>query len=358
MTAAVSAATRDEVAALWKTLRTTKPGIRARDAAQELGVTEAELVASGIGDTATPIGGSPADLLRALCDVGRCMALTRNEHAVSEVRGRYGGIDIGAHAGQVIGEKIDLRVFLDHWRNMFAIDEAHPQRAGERRKSIHIFDRAGVAVHKVYLEPDGDAAAWDAMVAARAVAQPAAVEPPQPRRAERPDPEIDRASLVAGWDAMTDTHEFFHLLAKHGATRTQALRLAGPSRARAVAGDSFERMLHSAAASSDRIMIFVGNRGCIQVFSGAVQRIVRHGPWINVLDSEFNLHLRTDRIASSWVVAKPTRAGIVSSLEVYDADGENIALMFRKRDDRERAEDPSWQAMLARLTDLTAETPT
>jgi putative hemin transport protein len=346
----VIAAERDDLAALWRTLRTVRPGVRTRDAAVELGVSEAELVATSLGDIAVRLDDNPGDLLHALTEVGRCFALTRNEHAVSEVRGRYGGIELGAHAGQVIGDRIDLRVFLDHWRSLFAIDEPHPQRRGERRRSIHVFDRAGTAVHKIYLEPDGDAKTWDAIVATRTVTTPLVVDPAPPRRVEVPDAAIDRAGLLADWDAMTDTHEFFRLLIKHGVTRTQALRLVGDHRARRVRDESIDQVLHVAAETCDQIMIFVGNRGCIQVFSGAIRRIVRHGPWLNVLDPDFNLHLRTDRIASSWVVAKPTRAGIVSSLELYDADGETIALVFRKRDDRERAEDPVWRALLDRLT--------
>jgi putative hemin transport protein len=98
-------------------------------------------------------------------------------------------------------------------------------------------------------------------------------------------------------------------------------------------------------------MIFVGNRGCLQVFSGAVDRVERLGPWLNVLDPGFNLHLREDRIVSSWVVAKPTSAGIVRSLELYDDGGDTIALVFRKRDDRTAAEDPAWSQQLARLAE-------
>jgi len=341
-----------EIATLWKTLRAARPAVRTRDAAAELGVSEAELVATMIGDGATRLDGTPADLLHALTEVGRCMALTRNEHAVSEVRGRYGGVELGAHAGQVVGEHIDLRVFLAHWCHLFAIDEPHPQRAGERRRSIHVFDRAGAAVHKIYLEPEGDAKTWDAIVATRTITAPLALSPAPARREERPDAAVDRAALVARWDAMTDTHEFFQLLAEHGATRTQALRLAGPERARRVSNEAIVQLLQRAAETADKIMIFVGNKGCLQVFSGAVVKIVRTGPWINVLDPGFNLHLRTDRIASSWVVGKPTRSGVVSSLELFDADGETIAMVFRKRDDRERAEDPAWRGLLDGLDGL------
>ncbi|MEJ7596970.1 MAG: ChuX/HutX family heme-like substrate-binding protein [Kofleriaceae bacterium] len=338
-----------ELATQWASLRATTPDLRIRDAAATLGVPEAALVATTVGTTAVRLDDDAASLLHALPEVGRCMALTRNEHAVSEVRGRYGGIELGKHAGQVIGEHIDLRVFLSHWRHAFAIDELHPQQAGARRRSIHVFDASGTAVHKVYLEPDGDTRAWDAIVATRTASLPLVLEPPPPRRAERADEEVDREAFLAGWDGMTDTHEFFHLLASHTVSRTQALRLAGVSRARRVNTHAMGLALHAAAETGENIMIFVGSRGCIQIFSGAVQRIVRHGPWLNVLDRAFNLHLREDRIASSWVVAKPTRTGIVSSLELYDRDGETIALVFRKRDDRERAEDPAWGGLLARL---------
>lgn len=339
-----------EIAAKWKALRSARPTVRARDAAAELGVSEAELVASCVGDTAVRLTTNPADLLHALTEVGRCMALTRNESCVIEVRGTYGGIELGAHAGQVIGDGIDLRVFLDQWCHIYAIDEAHPQRAGERRRSIHVFDRTGTAVHKIYLEPEVDPRMWDAVVATRSVRAPLVVEPAPERRIERPDSEIDREGLVAGWDAMTDTHEFFPLLGKLRATRTQALRLAGEARARRVNDGAMQQLLEDAARSPDKIMIFVGNRGCIEIFSGNVERVAVHGPWLNVLDPGFNLHLRTDRIASSWVVGKPTRTGVVRSLELFDADGDTIALVFRKRDDRERAEDEAWSAMLDRLS--------
>ncbi|HEY4240363.1 MAG TPA: ChuX/HutX family heme-like substrate-binding protein [Kofleriaceae bacterium] len=330
--------------ARWQALRTDRPHLRTRDAAGELGVSEVELVATL--DHATRLAPDPASLLHALPAVGRCMALTRNEHCVSEVRGTYGEVELGAHAGTVIGDAIDLRVFLDHWRHLYAIDEPE-------RRSIHVFDRTGTAVHKIYLEPSGDAAAWAAIVASRAQPGPLVLEAAPPPRTERPDAEIEREALIAGWDAMTDTHEFFHLLAKHGASRVQALRLAAEDetrpRARRVSDGAIGEVLRGSAASGERIMIFVGNRGCIQVFSGAVARIAPHGPWLNVLDASFNLHLRADRIASSWVVAKPTRSGLVRSLELFDAAGETIALVFRRRDDRDLAEDPAWSAQLDAL---------
>jgi putative hemin transport protein len=342
-------ATTIPLATRWQNLKTELPNLRIRDAADKLGVSEAELLATGLGDTVTRLDNDAASLLHALPEVGRCMALTRNAHAVSEVRGLYGGVELGGHAGQVVGTDIDLRVFPAHWKHMFAVNEPHPQREGERRRSLHVFDASGTAVHKVYLEPEGNAATWDGIVATRTKDLPLVVEPAPLPRPERADADIEVAALQAAWDAMQDTHEFFHLLVKYGVTRTQALRLAGTSRAHRVDNNSMSKILDGAAASQDKIMIFVGNRGCIQVFSGKVNKIVRMGPWLNVLDPGFNLHMREDKIATSWVVSKPTKSGVVTSLELFDEAGDNIALVFRKRDDREKAEDPSWSALLSTL---------
>jgi putative hemin transport protein len=335
-----------DLAVRWHALRAAEPQLRIRDAAARLGTTELELLATTVGATARWLDRDMAGLLHGLVGVGRCMALTRSESCVSEVRGKYGGVELGPHAG----EHIDLRVFLEQWHYALAIDEPEP-RTGGRRRSIQVFDGAGTAVHKVYLEADGgDLAAWDALVE-RKLAEPPilSIAPPAPRPPERPDAEVDVDALRASWDAMKDTHEFFYLLRKHKVARTQALRLAGETRARRVGNDAVAQVLGDSSETGMRIMIFVGNRGCLQVFSGPVHKVKPLGPWLNVMDPGFNLHLRADHVAASWVVEKPTASGIVRSLELYDAQGETIALLFRKRDDREQAEDPDWNALLARL---------
>jgi putative hemin transport protein len=139
--------------------------------------------------------------------------------------------------------------------------------------------------------------------------------------AARPDAEVDTAALARDWDALTDTHEFFPMLRRHGVTRTQALRLAGGRRARQVSAQALAIVLGDASETARPIMIFVGNRGCIQIHSGPVVRIRRIDRWLNVLDPAFNLHLREELIARAWVVTKPTSAGPVTSLELFDAAG-------------------------------------
>ena len=161
------------------------------------------------------------------------MALTRNEACVHELVGRFAPPAIEGAMGQVVGE-IDLRLFLRHWAFGYALDEE--TRSGPRR-SLQFFDAAGTAVHKVYATAATEAAAFDRdrrRDAADPDAPPAAFAPPAPAAPESPDAEIDVAGLVAAWEAQKYTHEFFLLLRRFGVTRAQAMRLAGPERARAV----------------------------------------------------------------------------------------------------------------------------
>ena len=84
----------------------------------------------------------------------------------------------------------------------------------------------------------------------------------------------------------------------------------------------------------------------MQIDSGAVQRVEVMGPWLNVLDPAFNLHLREDRIASAWIVRKPSVNGDIHSLELYDATGTVFCQIFGQRHAGER-ERGDWRALAA-----------
>jgi putative hemin transport protein len=81
------------------------------------------------------------------------------------------------------------------------------------------------------------------------------------------------------------------------------------------------------------------------------------GPWQNVLDPGFNLHLRRDHIAEVWAVDKPTQRGPAISVEAFDAEGGLILQIFglRKEDLDHR---PAFGAHVAALPDRAdAEVP-
>jgi putative hemin transport protein len=351
------------LSARWRSLRQTRPHLRIRDAAEELGVSELELRATEIGTQ--PAGECGATRLRSesirtmlgeLERLGEIMALTRNAWAVHEKIGPWTPLQLGSEFGLVLGEHIDLRLFMSHWTHAIAVSELieHGPGAGDLRHSLHFFDASGEALHKVYVrEPEGVAEFIELVDRHRSDDQrPWQQVEPRPEPAEPlPDEAIAVPEFHAAWLALHDTHEFFPMLRRFSVGRTQALRLAPPEHAFPVACDSITKLLRSACDAGTSIMVFVGNRGCLQIHTGPVHRIMPLGPWINVMDPDFNLHLRTDAVAEAWVVRKPTDDGIVTSLELFDSAGETIALLFGARKPGIPEQD-AWRERIAELEPL------
>lgn len=320
-----------EIRAAAAAFREANPKARARNVADGIGVSEAELLASRLGqpdEQVLRLRPEFPDLLMELEALGPLMALTRNHACVHEKTGVYdeGDMDLAHDMGLFLDDPIDLRLFFRAWHLGFFVGE-------HRRLAFQFFNRDGEAVHKVYAVDETDRDAMRALAQRYAHddqsdAQP--VEPIEPTE-ETPDDEIDVEAFIAGWRALQDTHDFFPLLRDHGVARHQALRLAPDDLARPVGTDAHSRVLEAAAESGLPIMVFVGSRGCVQIHTGPVHRLVETGPWYNVLDPGFNLHLKETAIAETFVVTKPTEDGPVTALEVFDADGMLIVQLFGKR---------------------------
>ena len=335
----------------FQALRTEKK-MRHRDAARSLGISEGEAlaahVASGHAMQVTRLEGEFSALIAALKDVGPVMALTRNEAAVHERDGTYLESSVNGHVGLVLGPDIDLRIFYSQWAHAFWVAEKSEKGVS---RSVQFFDAHGDAVHKIFERSMTDPAAFEGvcmLFAAKAQVPGMVALPRVTKAAPQSDAEIDVAGFRDAWSKMTDTHQFFGLLRKFSLARTQALRLAGTEYAVRVGNDATRFVLQQAAERFLEIMIFVPNPGCIQIHTGPVNNIQVMGPWVNVLDPDFNLHLREDLIVESWIVRKPTEDGVVTSLELYDAQGETIAFLFGKRKPGIPELD-AWRALVAEI---------
>ncbi|ESZ72763.1 iron transporter [Mesorhizobium sp. L103C119B0] len=335
--------------------RADNPKARERDLAAELGISEAELVAAHCGDGVVRVEPRVNDLLTGLDAVGEVMALTRNESAVHEKIGVYDKVVTGAHNAMVLGENIDLRIFPKVWAHGFAVEK---RDGGDIRRSLQFFDAAGDAVHKVHLRPASNLYAYQKLVAA--------LESPNQEAtvsiAGLADDDAETSGIAADiddlrdrWSRLTDVHQFFGMLKTLKLTRRQAVRMVGQDYAWLLDNDAIGAMFHHAAADGMPIMCFVGNRGCIQIHSGPVKSIKPMGPWINVMDETFHLHLRTDHIQEVWAVRKPTKDGHVTSLEAYGADGKMIIQFFGKRREGEGERD-DWRFLAENLPRIPSPT--
>ena len=329
-----------------RALRAENPKARARDFAALHQITEAELVAAFVGHGTTPIVADPDRLIPWVGRLGDVMALTRNEHCVHERRGTYSDYRTGAFASMVLDPEIDLRILPKHWVHAFAVEE--PGEDGPKR-SLQVFDAAGDAVHKVHLKPVSRHDHWaDLLGNMRIAARPLDLlrrAPVQPAKGDA----SGAPALRGAWERMADTHQFLGLVKDHGMNRLGAYRVAGAPYVERLKPQAVTLTLQRAADDRVPVMIFVGNAGCIQIHGGPVEKIVPMGPWINVMDPRFNLHLRADRLAEVYRVWKPTRTGDVWSVEAFAADGELILQVFGYRKDTPAE---PWNALVAALPRL------
>src|SRR5690349_14627624 len=110
----------------WASLQQVRHGIRIRDAAKDLEVSEAKLLETKIegdadasaGDTVVRLMGPWPALLLRFRELGRVMSLTRNDACILEHKGSFQSIDImerGAHSMATVIGPIETRVFFDAW---------------------------------------------------------------------------------------------------------------------------------------------------------------------------------------------------------------------------------------------------
>ncbi len=332
----------------WARLKEEHPRLRIREAAAKLGVSEAELLATQIGESVTPLRPEFKTMFEAFPKLGTIMASTRNEWAVIEKTGQFDNVELGKFMGVVLDPNIDLRVFLTRFKYAFAVvNHDHPR--GPLR-SFQFFDEHGDSIHKVYVKKGGNVEDWIGLVEYfRAdsleqfeIAHPDEPASPEPKTAE------DIGAFQEAWRNLQDTHDFFPMLREHGFQRVQALENAPEGFAYQVDNDAVTAVLQKAAERQLPIMVFVGSRGLIEIHTGPVNKIVEMDTWINVLDPEFNLHLQRAGVAQTWVVKKPTEDGIVTSVELFDQDGGTIAMLFGERKPG-IPELESWRELVAEL---------
>ena len=334
----------------WDTYRLANPSIRIRDAAKVLDVSEAELVATGCGDSVTRLKPAWYEMLLELEGLGEVMGLTRNEVFIHEKVGRYENASAvpGHQMGQVLDKNIDLRIFFRNWHFAFAVLR---EKNGDVKRSLQFFDQHGHAVHKIHLRSESNLACFEEIVHKyhhEDQSPEIDVQPAPIKKAELPDSEVDQQALKEAWSTLEDTHQFIFLLRKFKVSRQQAFRIAGPDFARPVETASLRHVLEGAAAVELPLMIFVRNPGCVQIHSGPVRRLKASNGWYNVLDPGFSLHVKDGEIASSWIVKKPVESGWVHSLEYFDDAGEALCYIFSKRKEGQH-EMASWRALIQDL---------
>ncbi|MFY0685454.1 MAG: hypothetical protein JXR20_12960, partial [Balneola sp.] len=321
--------TKESLKKDWQELKKEEPKLRIKNAADKLGVSEVELVATL--ENATRLNEDWPGIFTDIETLGYVMALTRNESVVHERKGEYHNISFNGHAGLVLDPNIDLRIFPSQFGFAYAVPVENPRGT---LHSIQFFNKQGVAAHKIYLMNEEHLDDYSNLVEKFSHEDQDAelkITPAPAPKEKDTSTAIDTEAFLQEWSELQDTHDFYGLLRKFKVERTHALEIAEGRFTQRVENETTATMLNKAAEKEVPIMVFVSSGAVIQIHSGKVEKIKKMDNWLNVLDSEFNLHLREDHISKSWVVEKPTEDGIVTSVEIFDADDNNIATFFGAR---------------------------
>lgn len=329
MTSTISIQNPEALLAQLTELQTNEKQLRIRDIANRLKVSEAELLACQIPQGKVQrIQGDWATFITKLPELGKIMALTRNEACVIEHKGRVESVEVvHGNIGLIIGE-IELRLFLNAWKVGFAVESIS---RGQTLKSFQIFDAHGTASIKFFLQPESDNEAYERLFndfLSTDQSPTQEVKPLKPTELQA----IDAEALLIDWRNMKDTHDFHMILRKHKADRFQAIESVNGVFSEIINNkEAILKVLEFAASEQLPIMVFVSNPGSVQIHQSTIQNVKVLDQWYNVLDENFNLHLNTDEISNVRLVRKPTEDGVVTSIEAFDLQNELSVQIFGLR---------------------------
>lgn len=309
--------------------------------------SEAELLAARCGKDVVRLEGNWKRVLKDMPKLGSIRCHTGNRAILHDRFGPYRWVRFIFSAGQTGGPEVDLRLFMKNWRFGFAVAE----RTGDKiERSFQFFGKYGDPLHKIFLVDESNVKGFEAIVADYRSANQDTLQRVETRRvkAEIPDSEVNVEAFQSKWRKMWDTHQFFSLHRKFGLSRIQALRLAPPELVRSLPRHAGRDLFEHAAKKGVGFMTFSGNLGCLQIHNGTASHFSSDGEWFQVRERDFHLDVHEPSIFHAYEVKKPTFFGNVTSVELFDEQGNNVAVFYGKRGRLER-EHADWRDLVEQL---------
>lgn len=281
------------------------------------------------------------EIIEALIGGGTIRARTESGGVSVEQTGAIADYNLRGEGriGSVVQDDLDLRFLFRHWAGGLV----HPAHT-----TVDFIDTSGGICASIHAADDTARGTIESLAErfAGAVADAPAAPAPRPTKS---DADVDAGALLADWRAMQNVHHFEALLGKHGLGRLQALRLVGPEFARELAPEAFGELLAQLGGNGQEIMVFVANRGMVQIFSGPAGDAKRAGHGWEITHGAAKLYFPDTALHGLWLVHKPTAAGIITSLEfVRDDDDQAVASIFGRHPHGD-AQPTEWLALLEQL---------
>ena len=249
----------------WKKFQQDNPKVRIRDAAYQMKVSEAELLSTEINETVSCL--LIEDMTAFIKDVlkaDKIMLLIRSDYVVHEKTIKTKNIRL--EENQIIDlDKNDCSILdfnIDAFEYVFFQKKMHSNR---ELKSFQFFDKAGMAILKIYLKGK-DLGFFD---------------------------EIDlKYKKTYNYEMQSDLDiNNSNLLDSKIKINLPFDTINSKTTCRDISVKSLRLILENASDMKTPIQIHALGLGTIQYHRNTVRNIVDYGPWVNVIDQKFNLHV-------------------------------------------------------------------
>ena len=249
----------------WKTFQKDNPKVRIRDAAYQMKVSEAELLSTEINETVSfLLIEDMTAFIKDVLKVDKIMLLIRSDYVVHEKTIKTKNIRL--EENQIIDlDKNDCSILdfnIDAFEYVFFQKKMHSNR---ELKSFQFFDKAGMAILKIYLKGK-DLGFFD---------------------------EIDlKYKKTYNYEMQSDLDiNNSNLLDSKIKINLPFDTINSKTTCRDISVKSLRLILENASDMKTPIQIHALGLGTIQYHRNTVRNIVDYGPWVNVIDQKFNLHV-------------------------------------------------------------------
>lgn len=285
--------------------------------------------------------------------LGKVKCITRNSGAICIQEGflknqylnGYREINISAEAGLILNPgALDLRIFFKHWVHVFFIEQF---RHNQIQKSFQFFSSDGTAMCKIYLTEDSCPENLNVILNKYNSKNQTPVffkKENNIKNVTAVTAETNPKEIDLAWRKMKEVHDFYLLMRKYNLERQAIFDMVGDDLAYKVDKDSLYKILSLGKDKGESLAVFIANKGCVQIYTGKIKLLFEKDGWLNFSNEGVRIHV-TKEISECWVVRKPSEFGFVTSLEVFNLDGEQVIQVYGQRDEGE-PERESWRLLI------------
>ena len=250
----------------WVNFQKNNPKIRIRDAAKSMGVSEADLLSTEIGNDVNYLKiDNISKFIAEILKIDQIMMLTRNESVVHELTVSPQEINV---SGNGITDKYQLPIVEFNHKILKHVFYQKKIHAGKKLRSFQIFSKNGKSCIKFFLKG--------------------------PNKHEFDE----LGNLYKANYNYTLLNKMNHLISdslisKNGLPNDFNDSSSNDS---ILKQKALSIILKKCAKHQCPIEIEVFGIGVRQYFRGQIKKVVNFGPWENILDNEFNLHALSNEI--------------------------------------------------------------